>query len=447
VTDVGQGELSASVSYTLGSAPTFENPYNPNGTTANFTASKTISGSYPFGMTAGQFRFAVKNSDDIVIAEATNDADGNIVFPIMTFTETGTYNYTIIETSFGGNGWTMDDTEYPAAVTVTDDGSGELAAEVSYPGEEPPTFVNTYEANLSVGVFINTIQRTSAAYQNDDENINNVNDEEFRYDIDFRSTSNVDLDAFTVEDILAPEIRIQKLWTPVVWGDVDGEFDLSYKTNYSTDWILWATRSTDDLTPLDVADLGLASDEYITALQFKYGAVQAGFTSRNEDLVEQPALRSFSLMMLMDLNSIEEVVTQPTELYPATYMVKAAYAMSSGSINASVTAIGVLGEWSAVAEDLAVTEVITPATIAEIPPELSAITEEGSVLKPPVISGTTTTIEDDEVPLGSSVKTGDDRNLGLYAVLLAGSAAILTGLWITGHKNRKRARDTKGGAK
>jgi len=152
-------------------------------------------------------------------------------------------------------------------------------------------------------------------------------------------------------------------------------------------------------------------------------------------------------MMLMELNSIEEVVTQPTELYPATYMVKAAYAMSSGSIDASVTAIGVLGEWSAVAEDLAVTEVITPATIAEIPPELSAITEEGSVLKPPVISGTTTTIEDDEVPLGSSVKTGDDRNLGLYAVLLAGSAAILTGLWITGHKNRKRARDTKGGAK
>ena len=450
VTDAGGGQLAASVSYKAGSAPEFVNDYDPGSVDANFTASKTITGSYPFGMTAGQFGFAVKNGDDIVIAEATNDADGNIVFPIMTFTEAGTYNYTIVETSLGGNGWTMDDTEYPVTVTVTEDGSGELAAEVTYP-EGDPAFVNTYEANISVEVFINTIQRTSAAYQNDDEDINNVNDEEFRYDIDFRSTSNVDLDTFTVEDVLAPEIRIQKLWTPVVWGDMDGKFDLSYKTNHSTDWILWETRSTDDVTPLDVADLGLASDEYITALQFKYGEVQAGFTSRNEDLAEQPALRNFSLMILMDLSSMEEVVTQPTELYPATYMVKAAYAMSSGSINASVTAVGTLGEKSAAADDNAVTEVIAPVNLAEIPLEQSAITEEGLVVNPPeVISGTTTTIEDDEVPLGSSVKTGDDRNLGLYAILLAGSAAMLTGLWITGHKNRKRARsvmDTKGGAK
>jgi len=450
VTDEGGGELAASVSYKAGSAPTFINDYNPGSVDANFTATKAIAGSYPFGMTAGQFGFAVKNGDGIVIAEATNDTDGNIVFPIMTFTEAGTYNYTIVETSLGGNGWTMDDTEYPVTVTVTEDGSGELAAEVTYPDGDP-VFVNTYEANISVEVFINTIQRTSAAYQNDDEDINNVNDEEFRYDIDFRSTSNVDLDTFTVEDVLAPEIRIQKLWTPVVWGDMDGKFDLSYKTNYSTDWILWETRSTDDVTPLDVADLGLAGDEHITALQFKYGEVQAGFTSRNEDLAEQPALRSFSLMILMDLSSIEEVVTQPTELYPATYMVRAAYAMSSGSINASVTAIGTLGEKSAAADDNAVTEVIAPVNLAEIPPEQSAITEEGLVVNPPeVISGTTTTIEDGEVPLGSSVKTGDDRNLGLYAVLLAGSAAMLAGLWITGHKNRKRARsvmDTKGGAK
>jgi|GEM_PF-2538449 len=450
VTDAGGGQLAASVSYKNESAPAFVNEYDPGSVDAKFTATKAITGSYPFGMTAGQFGFAVKNGDDIVIAEATNDADGNIVFPIMTFTEAGTYNYMIVETSLGGNGWTMDDTEYPVTVTITEDGSGELAAEVTYPDGDP-VFVNTYEANISVEVYINTIQRTSAAYQNDDEDINNVNDEEFRYDIDFRSTSNVDLDTFTVEDVLAPEIRIQKLWTPVVWGDMDGKFDLSYKTNYSTDWILWETRSTDDVTPLDVADLGLASDEYITALQFKYGAVQAGFTSRNEDLAEQPALRNFSLMILMDLSSIEEVVTQPTELYPATYMVKAAYAMSSGSINASVTAVGTLGEKRAAADDNAVTEVIAPVNLAEIPPEQSAITEEGLVVNPPeVISGTTTTIEDDEVPLGSSVKTGDDRNLGLYAVLLAGSAAMLTGLWITGHKNRKRARsvmDTKGGAK
>jgi len=58
--------------------------------------------------------------------------------------------------------------------------------------------------------------------------------EQYRYDINFRSTSNTDADEFIVEDPLESvrqgQVYLTGLWTPAVWGDQDGRFNVWYKT-------------------------------------------------------------------------------------------------------------------------------------------------------------------------------------------------------------------------
>jgi LPXTG-motif cell wall-anchored protein len=147
-----------------------------------------------------------------------------------------------------------------------------------------------------------------------------LRDERYRYDIDFRSTSNVPLDEFVVDDPLeavsAGQIILEELWTPVTWGDVDGRVYVLYKTNKTSDSAVYtdATGSSEKLSDrqysnkgyklwagiswtgdsrsggldatarnhLYVSKLGLAADEYVTAVRFDYGAVEVGFTSRNK---------------------------------------------------------------------------------------------------------------------------------------------------------------------
>ncbi|MDR3344269.1 MAG: hypothetical protein LBT21_01540, partial [Oscillospiraceae bacterium] len=139
VTENGQGQLSALVTYPNGT-PTFVNTYAPETAYAYLTAAKTAVGAV---LPDGQFRFAVFNSNGQQVSSAFNDANGNIVFPSISFNAAGTYTYTIRETTPSGGGWTTDRTSYTAVITVADNGSGQLAAHVSYPGGAP-AFVNTY---------------------------------------------------------------------------------------------------------------------------------------------------------------------------------------------------------------------------------------------------------------------------------------------------------------
>jgi uncharacterized repeat protein (TIGR01451 family) len=166
---------------------------------------------------------------------------------------------------------------------------------------------------ISVEVDKDTIKRTSAAYVSlpGKEGYNNIGqpNEHYRYDIDFRSTSNVDTEEFVVDDPLEAvskldQIRVLEIWTPVVWGDKDNKFNVWYKTNktnnntsYSsvraadapatnafpnTGFRLWKQNlSTTASTHLTVSSLGLAPGEYITAIRFEYGRVYVGFTSKN----------------------------------------------------------------------------------------------------------------------------------------------------------------------
>jgi len=206
------------------------------------------------------------------------------------------------------------------------------------------------QGRISVEVYKDTIKRTSVAFDGENEEIAtlagrdkeegdaidfiyNVGIEEYRYDIHFRSTSNVDADEFVVEDPFEDPhfqdgtIRLTGLWTPAVWGDMDGMFNVYYRSDADTGtnnpngkqvtddsegqmypseriagWVLWKTidvNETDEagnyINPglrasyntygvIGRVYLGLPDgfdeeNDWIIGLRFEYGPVKVGFTS------------------------------------------------------------------------------------------------------------------------------------------------------------------------
>ncbi len=132
------------VSYTIegpdgASLPVFKNVYKPVGATVIIGATKTLTGK---SLEAGQFTFRLVGSDGKIV-EAVNDAQGNIVFPELTFDKAGTYEFTMTEVKDSQENVTYDETAYRVVVTVVDDGKGQLVAEVSYP-DGTPAFANAY---------------------------------------------------------------------------------------------------------------------------------------------------------------------------------------------------------------------------------------------------------------------------------------------------------------
>ncbi|MBP3326036.1 MAG: hypothetical protein J6L77_06435 [Coprococcus sp.] len=85
----------------------------------------------------GQFRFQMLDEQDKVVATATNDADGNIVFSRLTYYINGTddnmgsHNYRVVEVNDGVGGYTYDDTEYEVTVVATDNGDGTIGIAVT----------------------------------------------------------------------------------------------------------------------------------------------------------------------------------------------------------------------------------------------------------------------------------------------------------------------------
>ena len=157
-------------------------------------------------------------------------------------------------------------------------------------------------------------------------------DGSFEYSLDYRSTSSTWTDEFTVYDSLdgvnAGYARLDSIMTAQGFEDYDGKMNVWYRTNktpsdYTGDigkanatledghvnpWITGDTRGEDSLkndpdgdgrvidytgwrlwekdipttvaSKLNVADLKLDSDEYVTAFRFEYGRVEKGFTTR-----------------------------------------------------------------------------------------------------------------------------------------------------------------------
>ena len=175
---------------------------------------------------------------------------------------------------------------------------------------------------VSCEVSKSTIDITSAGFKSlpGEKKIDNSAEgskELYRYDVDFRSTSNDWADEYVVIDYLegvsADQIRIEELWTPVTWGDSNGLFHLWYQTNLSDEttlysdsfagsvdqynpanpekfmrfdnrgWKLWLEdASSTQRQRLKVSELGLGANEYITSLKLEFGRVEKGFSSKND---------------------------------------------------------------------------------------------------------------------------------------------------------------------
>ena len=142
VTDDGHGQLEAEVTGAQADAIDFTNAYAPNSTSVEFSGTKTLSGK---ALTEGEFSFTLTGSDG-TNETVTNAADGKIMFSEITYTEAGTYTYEVKEETTDEAGITIDDTIYSITVTVTDDGHGQLVAELSGDNAEALNFANSYQA-------------------------------------------------------------------------------------------------------------------------------------------------------------------------------------------------------------------------------------------------------------------------------------------------------------
>lgn len=157
VTDEGDGTLAVAWQAD-GSDLTFVNEYEAAPARVDLSALKTLEGDR--GLSAGEFRFELKDAGGNVIATATNDADGLVSFPSQTFDEAGTYRFTVSEAlpndddadkeGVQHDGVTYDETVYTVVVDVADDGQGSLAATVAIEDAESAdaasmVFANVYE--------------------------------------------------------------------------------------------------------------------------------------------------------------------------------------------------------------------------------------------------------------------------------------------------------------
>lgn len=186
VTDNGDGTLSAKhevldANGQAADAVVFHNVYEPAPATAPLAAGKTFTGR---DLAAGEFNFELVDADGTVLQTVANDAAGNVVFEPLTFTvddladaawvdQDGVMSraleldYTVREVvpddavnadgvrwadasaderaagGFAKDGVTYDSRTFAATVVVSDNGSGALAAIVSWDAQ--PVFQNAYE--------------------------------------------------------------------------------------------------------------------------------------------------------------------------------------------------------------------------------------------------------------------------------------------------------------
>ena len=144
VTKGADGQLSVSYEVKGGGKLEFRNAYKAKPTSVGITATKVLTGR---DLKDGEFTFELtyQTADGATkTVTAKNDATGAIVFPDATFDKAGTYDVTIREVKGSADGIAYDGTVYNATVTVTDDGKGNLVAEVTYKDGKAPVFTNTY---------------------------------------------------------------------------------------------------------------------------------------------------------------------------------------------------------------------------------------------------------------------------------------------------------------
>ena len=151
VTDDLTGQLKAQTRTNAAHPTTFTNTYQAKPVSVQFRAHKTLNDPDHTGIQpqAGQYEFKCveDKTGGRVGTVKTNDQQGNILFDTISYTKTGVYDYTLSEVHGDKGGITYDATKHHVTVTVTDNGEGQLLADVKYDnGTNIPEFTNTYHA-------------------------------------------------------------------------------------------------------------------------------------------------------------------------------------------------------------------------------------------------------------------------------------------------------------
>lgn len=129
----------------------FTNTYQAKPVSVQFRAHKTLADPDHTGiqLQAGQYEFTCveDKTGGQVGTVKTNDQRGDVLFDTISYTKTGVYDYTLSEVHGDRGGVTYDATKHHVRVTVTDNGEGQLLADVKYDnGTNIPEFTNTYHA-------------------------------------------------------------------------------------------------------------------------------------------------------------------------------------------------------------------------------------------------------------------------------------------------------------
>lgn len=131
VTPNKKGELSADVQVTSGETE-FKNTYAANSVDSSVTdkikVTKVLTGR---DLKAGEFSFELREGlgeDAKVIEIVKNDANGNVTFKAIKYTEIGQHIYTLHEVKGNAGGITYDGTTYTIVTTISDNNKGQLVA-------------------------------------------------------------------------------------------------------------------------------------------------------------------------------------------------------------------------------------------------------------------------------------------------------------------------------
>lgn len=131
VTPNAKGELKASVKKTSGEVE-FKNTYTAEPTessvTDQITVTKVLTG---HKLQADEFSFELvegEGEDAKVIETVKNDANGNVKFKAIKYTEIGQHIYTLREVKGNAGGITYDGTTYTIVTTISDNNKGKLVA-------------------------------------------------------------------------------------------------------------------------------------------------------------------------------------------------------------------------------------------------------------------------------------------------------------------------------
>ena len=133
------GQKIASVKY-KDSKKEFTNSYAAKEAKLQLEAKKVLNGK---ALEAGQFEFELKENGT-VLHTVSNDANGKIQFPELTFTKEETRTFTITEKAGDVAGVEYDPNAYEVTVVVKDNGQGQLVATAT--GADNLTFTNVYKA-------------------------------------------------------------------------------------------------------------------------------------------------------------------------------------------------------------------------------------------------------------------------------------------------------------